>query len=241
MFPELLRLSPELSVTSFGFCLGLGVLIAWHLVHEADRPIFTAGIAFGALAHVLALYWQNDGLPSTLFAAGLLWSFAGRSDQAESSRPRFSGAFAVLLLAFVVGAHLDGWIFGVPLEEASSWFALSNLPMVSHFPPGSPAYAAQLEAGLIEADALTSVANFPVTGVLLVLAAVLLAVHRHLHTSTMVGALGLVLLWLSPFRADPYGQRGTTLFCVLCLLVAVVAFLRRHMEQSSALQPKSAA
>lgn len=224
MFPELFALTESLSVTSFGFCLGLGVLIAWYLVDDTERHLLTAGISFGALAHILALFWGNDGLPSTLFAAALFWSFS-------NSEKNFSGAFAALAFFFVLGAHLDGWLFGLPLDSDSPFYAIASLPFVAQFPPGSPAFLSQEHAGLIPAGTVLSLPTFPVAFILLFCLVAVFFFRKRLHVSTALGLFGAALLILLSFRADPFMARGAKLFCVLSLLVALVAFQRRRMQK----------
>lgn len=223
MHPQLIS---GLPVQTFGFCVGLGVLLGWMLIDRLARPrdlsglvllVVFAGIAGARLVHVIE-YWHQDGFDVDLvrafkfwegglvFYGGLIAAFTAFLVWTRVRRASFFAAADVIAVALPLGhafgrlgCFFNGCCWG---RVSDSWIAVA-------FPRHSLPWRDQCGHGLISADAAKSLPVLPTqlieAAALLALCALLYFVYRRYRrytASLYLVSYGAIRFGIEFLRAD---------------------------------------
>ncbi len=202
MFPDLISLGP-LKLKTYGFCMALGFLAAWHVVAWLCKrlgrapetvsnllvALMVSGVLGSRIAYVIE-HWQSE------FAARPLQIV--RIDQGGLM---FYGGLILAIVYFIVWCHVkrerivlwsDVLAVVIPLGHAFGRMGCffygccygkeCASPLAVAFPRGSPAWYEQLNAHQLPASATASLPVLPTqlfeAAALLALFGVLMWVHR---------------------------------------------------------------
>lgn len=225
MFPDLIDLG-FVHLRTYGACMAIGFLLCWTLIEklsgrkDLSNLIFSlmiSGVVGGRTAYVIE-HWRSEFAMNPqniirvdqgglMFYGGLIFAIIAFTVWCRMRRESLL-SMADLLCTVIPLGHAFGRI-GCFFYGCCYGRAVDSVFSV-RFPARSPAWYEQVNAGLIDAGAKTSLPVLPTqlfeAAALLVLFAVLLAVYRKFRRGTaaiyLVG-YGIIRFALESLRGDP--------------------------------------
>lgn len=202
MFPDLISLGP-LSIKTYGFCMALGFLAAWHVVAWMCRRmgrspealsnlligLMVSGVVGSRAAYVIE-HWQREFAANPvqivrvdqgglMFYGGLILAigyFVGWCIFKKEKIFKWADVLAVVIPLGHAFGRVGCFFYGCCYGK------LSDSPLAVTFPRGSPAWYEQLNAGLVKSSSTAALPVLPTqlfeAAAVLALFGVLLAVHR---------------------------------------------------------------
>ena len=230
MYPDLVDLG-FLHLKTYGACMAVGFLLCWTLIERLSGrkdlsnfifSLMVAGVVGSRAAYVIE-HWRSD------FAARPMDVI--RVDQGGLM---FYGGLILAIVVFFAWCAIkrerplalaDLFCTVIPLGHACGrigcffygccYGRLSSSPLAVKFPRLSPAWYQQLDDGLIDHTAATSLPVLPTqlfeAAALLILFAVLFAVYRRYrrHTAALyLIGYGIIRFGLEYLRGDPRAAVG---------------------------------
>lgn len=262
MHPHLI---PGLPIQTFGLCVAVGIMICWTLLErlsgrkDLGTLVFltiAAGFVGARVAHVLE-YWHADGFDTNFLAAFQIWN----------GGLVFYGGLVGAVLAFAVWCWvtknhplglMDLISVVLPLGHAFGrlgcfffgccWGKVSDSALALSFPAHSPAWSAQVQAGLITPHALRSLPVLPTqlfeSAALLVLFAGLYLLYRRTRGWTTAayfcsyGILRFLIEFLRDDERPVWGgglssAQNVSLFLIAAGIAVFIWSFKRHGQSAS--------